>query len=163
MEPTWPQLGFPNRPKFDPRAIQNPVKIVSYFWYTFGSIFCRFRIQFGAQNHPKIHPKITSKASQQANNEKSTIAKSACVVEYLRALGYLYLGAKTIKNQCNNPPKLASKTMPPTGSILHQIWLHFGTVLAPKLGSSWHQNALKTEATTHQKIYHILDSSWKRF
>ena len=36
-------------------------------------------------------------------------------------------------------------------------WLHFGVVLPPKLEPNWHQNALKTDPTTHQKNDHILD------
>ena len=36
-------------------------------------------------------------------------------------------------------------------------WLHFGVVLPPKLEPSWHQNALKTHPTTHQKKDRILN------
>ena len=133
------------------------IKIVSFFWYPFGQIFGGFWLQLGAQNHPKIHPKIIPKASQQANNEKSKIAKNHYNLQYFRALGYLNLGRKTIKNGSNILPKLASKTMLQVGSIWDPTWLHFGMVLAPKLEPNWHQNALKTDPTTHQKNDHILD------
>ena len=70
---------------------------------------------------------------------------------------YLNMGPKTIKNLSNILPKLASKTMLQVGSILNPIWLHFGMVFAPKLEPNWHQNALKTDPTTHPKNDHILD------
>ena len=149
LEPTWPQLGLQNRPKFGPRAIQNPFKIVSYFWYPFGQIFGGFWLQLGAQNHPQIHQKINPKASQRANNEKSKIARSSCNLQYFRALGYLNLGRKTIKNGSNILPKLASKTMLQVRSILNPTGLHFGRFLAPKLEPNWHQNALKRDPTSH--------------
>ena len=91
------------------------------------------------------------KASQQANNEKSKIAQIHCNLQYDRALGYFNLRRKTIKNVSNILPKLASKTMLQVRSILEPTWLHFGMVLAPKLEPSWHQDALKTHPTTHQK------------
>ena len=78
-------------------------------------------------------------------------------LQYVRALGYLNLGPKTIKNGSNILPKLACKTMFQVGSILDPTWLHFGRVLAPKLEPNWHQNALELGPTTHPKKNRIFN------
>ena len=54
LEPTCSQLGFQNRPRIDPRAIQNPFKIWSCFKYLFGLIFCRFWLQLESPEPSKI-------------------------------------------------------------------------------------------------------------
>ena len=58
-------------------------------------------------------------------------------------------------------------------SIWDPSWLHVGMVLGPKLDPKWHENALKTESTTHKNDHivdrlridfgSILDRFWKKF
>ena len=73
------------------------------------------------------------------------------------------MGPKIIKNEAGISQKVAPKTMLQLGSILDPTWLNFGRVLAPKLGTSWQQVALKIDAKNDQKTYHILDRFWNDF
>ena len=111
--PTWLHFGLVLAPKLEPNWHQDALKI-----------------------DPTNHQKINPQASQQANNEKSKNAQNHYNLQYVRALGYLNLGRKTIKNGSNILPKLASKTMLQIRAILEPTWLHFGMVLAPKLEPS---------------------------
>ena len=67
------------------------------------------------------------------------------------------MGPKIIKNRADILQKVGSQTMLQLASILDPTWLHFGRVLAPKLEPRWHQDALKTHPTTHQKKVRILN------
>ena len=58
----------------------------------------------GSKLEPKITPKSIPKSIQELPNKKTTKSQKVqktCNLKYFRALGYLYLGAKTMKNQCN--------------------------------------------------------------
>ena len=63
-----------------------------------------------------------------------------------------HVEVKINKNRANILHKTIVQTMPQFGSILDPTWLHFGKVLAAKLGQCWHQVALKTNPKTNQKI-----------
>ena len=52
--------------KTDPRATENPPKIVSIFELIFKSSFNRFCIDFGSQVGSKIHERLAQKSIQEA-------------------------------------------------------------------------------------------------
>ena len=80
---------------------------------------------------------------------------------WIRGSSYVVLGLKIIKNRADILQKVASKNMLQLGTILDPTWLNFGRVLAPKLGPTWPQVALKSDPkttknqeTSDQKTYH---------
>ena len=73
--------------------------------------------------------------------EKSKIAQIPCNLQYDRAVGYFYLGRKTIKNVSTILRKLATKTILQFGSILDPTWLILGGFWVP----SWSQVSTKIE------------------
>ena len=129
LAPTWLPTWAQNRPKIDPRAIQNPSQLASCFRSPFGSIFYRFLMDFRPQNRPKINQKSIKRSSQQHNNQKAKMLKKHCVLQYNRALGHVMLSTKIDKNRLNILLETASKSMLQLGSILEPTWLHFGRVL----------------------------------
>ena len=163
LAPTWPPTWAPNRPKIDPRAIQNPSQLASCFRLVLGSIFDRFLIDFRPQNRSKINQNSIKTSSQQHNNQKTKMLKNHWFLQYNRALGYVMLSTKINKNRPNIHQKTALKFMLQFWSILEPTWLYFGRVLGAKMGPRWHQIVAKIDLQIDQKNDHLLDRSWEQF
>ena len=109
------------------------------------------------QSAKSCFPSSIQKSIQKLPNKLTTKEPKKCISyrqgKCFRAFGHVKLSAKIMKNRCNILPKIASKTMLQVVSILDPTWLHFGMVLAPKLGPSWHQNGNKNRCELGKAIF----------
>ena len=138
------------RAKIDTKSIQEPFKIHLNLYLVFGPFWDRFFLDFGSNLAPQTTQKPNQKSIHKLPNNLTTKKPQKCISywqgQWIRAVGLAKLSPNFMKNRCYIPSTLASKTMLPNGSILGPTWLHFGTILGPKLGPSWHQNRYKRQS-----------------